>query len=359
MTESNFTYDFHKHHDLVQPETEYKHKGLSGIVNLGNKCFMNSIIQCLSNTLKMTDYFLSSKYKQDDPEQLNQRKEQHTFIKAYINLLLNIWETNQLLRPKSFVEVFSRFVKKYYTLEQQDSHECLMYFLNLLHDGLSYEIEVEINGEVKSDTDSLMKKSLETWKTHYEQKYSFVTDCFHGMTYNNISCSNCDFKEDVFEPYNSLSINLTEEQSTLTKCMGEYFALNTVPSWTCEKCQEKGCQKNCSIWSMPNYLIIHLKRFTNDGRKLDTKIDFPIDDLNMTSFVCPEKKDPNNYIYTLYAVNYHSGDANSGHYWSACKNLDNNWYLFNDGNTSKYHNTNDLITKDAYILFYYRKFIKI
>ena len=140
--------------------------------------------------------------------------------------------------------------------------------------------------------------------------------------------------------------------------MEEYFASSTVPSWKCEKCQEKGCKKDCSIWSIPNYLIIHLKRFTNDGKKINTKIDFPLEDLNLTSFVSSKKQDPNNYIYTLYAVNYHSGDADSGHYWSACRNLDDNWYLFNDGNTSKYHNTNDIITKDAYILFYYRKFIK-
>jgi ubiquitin C-terminal hydrolase len=255
------------------------------------------------------------------------------------------------------VEVFSKFVKKYYDLEQQDSHECLMYALNLLHEGLAYEIEVDINGEVKTETDALMKKSLETWKTHYEKKYSFIIECFNGMTYNNISCENCEFKQDVFEPYNNISINLPNEQSTLLQCMEKYFSSSSVSTWICEKCQKQGCQKSCVLWSLPNYLIIHLKRFTNDGQKLHTKIDFTLDDLNLTPFVCTDKKDPNNYIYTLYAINYHSGSVNSGHYWSACKNLDNNWYLFNDGNTSKYHNTNDLVTKDAYILFYYRKFI--
>lgn len=358
MSNTNFNYDFHNHHDLIHPIDNYKKKGLSGLVNLGNKCFMNSIIQCLSNTLKLTDYFLSVKYKQDDPEQLNCRKEQYAFIKGYVNLLLNIWESNQVLRPKSFVEIFSKFEQKYYGLEQQDSHECLMYFLNLLHEGLAYEIEVEIKGQVTSDTDILMKKSLETWKTHYEKKYSFITECFNGLIYNNISCTSCDFKEDVFEPYNSISIDIPNDAATLTQCIEQYFNSSNVSSWTCDQCQMKGCNKRCSIWSIPNYLIVHLKRFTNDGKKINTKIDFPLDDLKLTSLLCPEKQDPNNYIYSLYAVNYHSGNLNSGHYWSACKNLDNNWYLFNDGNTSKYHIINDIITKDAYILFYYRKFIK-
>ena len=78
----------------------------------------------------------------------------------------------------------------------------------------------------------------------------------------------------------------------------------------------------------------------------------------MTKYISTDKNDKNHYIYSLYAINYHSGTANSGHYWSACKNLNNNWYLFNDGNVSKFHNINDLLTKDAYILFYHRKFIK-
>lgn len=86
-------------------------------------------------------------------------------------------------------------------------------------------------------------------------------------------------------------------------------------------------------------------------------IDFQIDNLNLTEYISKDKKDPNNYIYSLYAVNYHSGNSRSGHYFSCCKNLNNNWYLFNDGDVSKIENSN-ILSKDAYILFYYRKFIK-
>ena len=58
-------YDFYKNHKLVLDKKIYYKKGLSGIINIGNKCYSNSIIQCLSHTIKLTDYFLSCKFKQD------------------------------------------------------------------------------------------------------------------------------------------------------------------------------------------------------------------------------------------------------------------------------------------------------
>ena len=356
----NYEYDLHNNHELVLKKEKYYNKGLSGLTNLGNKCFLNSVLQCLSNTLKLTDYFLSSKYKEDDSESLNKQKKEYYIILSYLNLLINIWDTNQVLKPKSFVENLSKFINKYFTLEQQDSHECLMYILDLLHSGLCYEIEVDIKGDIQNENDSLMKQSLEQWKGFYEKKYSFIVETFNGMFYNKINCNNCTFSENVFEPFNCISLNIPEQgASTLDQCLGTYFNNSeNIDSWSCESCNNKGCTKSIKTWSFPNYLIIHFKRFTNTGQKIHTHIDFPIDDLNLTSYISDSKQDPNNYIYSLYAINYHSGNTQRGHYWSSCKNLDNNWYLFNDASVSKFQNSDTLLTKDSYMLFYYRKYIK-
>lgn len=356
----HYEYDFHHQHGIILKKEEYKNKGLTGLVNLGNKCFLNSILQCLSNTLKLTDYFLSCKYKEDDPDNLNKHKKEYYIVISYINLMINIWEQNQTLKPKSFVENISKFVNKYFTLQQQDSHECLMYILDFLHKGLSYEIEVDIKGEIQNKTDSLMKQSLEQWKNFHEKNYSFITETFNGLFYNKIDCNNCNFSENIFEPFNCISLNIpTQGTSTLDNCLQNYFNNSeNINSWNCEKCNKNGCSKSIKSWSFPNYLIIHFKRFKNDGQKIQTHIDFPIDDLDLTNYISKDKNDPNNYIYSLYSVNYHSGNADNGHYWSSCKNLNKNWYLFNDANVSKFNHSNNSLTKDSYILFYYRKMIK-
>jgi ubiquitin carboxyl-terminal hydrolase 8 len=363
MESLEYDYDFYKHYELSISKSTYTGKGLCGLLNLGNKCYMNSILQCLFNSLKLTDHILSTSYK-DDIDLKNKKNEQYV-LQSYVTLLNHIWESNQLIKPKTFIENFSKFHKKYYSLQQQDSHECLMYILDILHKSLSYEVEIEIKGEVQTRTDSLMRKSLETWKTFYEKEYSFVIETFYGNIINNVRCLNCNVSEEVFEPYNNISLSIQDTNSSLQDCLDDYFQNeHVIDTWKCDKCNETGCNKSSVLWTLPNYLIINLKRFKQDGSftsKNNNLITFPLKDLNLTQYVSKDKNDMNNYIYDLYAVNYHGGNLDGGHYWSACKNLDGNWYNFNDGNVSRYNSSNlesQLITKDSYILFYHRKFIK-
>lgn len=353
-----YKYDLYKHHNLKYNKQKYIHFGLTGLVNLGNRCYNSSIIQCLSNTLKLTDKILTGNYIDNDIVFKNKNKKEWSVLQSYINLLRNIWDSNQLLKPRSFLDTFGKVYPKFANNNQHDSHEFLMYLLDSLHQSISYEIDVDINGDIQNKSDELMKQSLEIWKSTYSINYSFLVDLFHGMTINNIKCVSCNTESNVFEPYSCLSLPITG--SNLKECMDSYFnKKETVQSWVCEKCNNNGCTKKINVWTFPDYLIVHLKRFNSDGYKINDFMDYPINDLDVTKYINTEKGDPNNYIYELYAINYHSGNTNGGHYWSACKNLDGNWYLYNDASVSQYsENTmGALVSKEAYMLFYQRKYI--
>jgi ubiquitin C-terminal hydrolase len=377
MNKIDYDYDFHKNYNLSISKDNYVKKGLTGLMNLGAKCFASSIIQCLSNTLSLTDYLLSNKYKDDvniSPSSIKKRPEASVLINYY-NLLFAMWSENHIIKPKSFMESVAYFHKKYFSMTQQDSHEFLLYLLDLLHNSIKYEIEVDIKGKVITQKDQLMKESLETWKRFYENDYSFIIDTFNGTTISNIVCNGCNNKNALFEPYNSFSLPVPNNNCTLYECLDSYFDNNEIiNNWKCEKCTGLGCTKDTKIWTIPNYVIIHLKRFkelshTNQGMMLRSHrlkntnlVDFPLKDLDLTKYISTDKHDSNNYLYDLYAINQHSGDLNSGHYWASCKNLDNNWYEFNDANVSKYASNDDhikqkLVTNEAYILFYRRKMV--
>ena len=349
----NFVYDFYMHHELVLPKEQYNRKGLTGLCNLGNKCFINSIFQCLCNTLKLTDYFLSRKYCENDPHNFNKRKKEYFFINSYIELLINTWDHNQVLKPKSFNENISKLLPKYLKKQQQDSHECLLDIIDILHKGLSYAVIVEISGDVKNKTDLLFKNSIEYWKTEYSNNYSYIIELFNGMTINTIDCNKCEYSDAHFESFNTLSIDLTS--NNLEECLNDYFKNEYIDTYKCSKCQSIGCIKNTKLWNLPNYIIINLKRFNYNGEKIHNHIDFPLKNLDLTKYILKDKNDTNTYLYNCYAINYHSGDARSGHYFSACKNLNETWYTFNDADVSQ---ENILTHESPYILFYHRVFFK-
>jgi ubiquitin C-terminal hydrolase len=343
-------YDFHKNYKLKCKREMYISKGLTGLVNTGNKCYINSILQCLSNTLSLTDFFLSGNYNDD-------LKNNSKIAMLYGSIIMNMWSENTIIKTRSFLVN----VKDKYSINsnsQEDSHEFLLYLLNELHKGFKYEIEVVIKGNVQNESDKLMKESLEKWVKFYERDYSIIINNFYGMNFSRIICNNkCENNVINYEPFNVISLPTTREDSDIYGCLDKYFSKNeVVTTWKCDKCNSLGCTKSNTIWSLPNYVIIHLKRTSDRLSKLDNTIVFPIDNLDLTKYILPEKKDPNNYIYSLYSVNYHSGNINSGHYWSYCKNLDNKWYCFDDENVSRV-TIEQVINKNAYILFYYRKFI--
>lgn len=363
MESLDIEYDYHRNYQLILNKKIYMTKGLCGLLNLGNKCYLNSILQCLFATLKMSDYFLSGKYKED----FNERKRggEYYVMYSYATLLNNIFEENQLIKPRSLIENMGKFHKKYLSTEQQDSHEFLLHILEILHRSISYEIEVEIKGEIKSHSDTLMKKYLENWSKFYEKDYSFLVEIFNGSLVNNIKCSNCSYRDEIFEPYNNLSVSLPETSATvsLETCLDNYFGehVEEIDTWNCEKCKGKGCVKSVDLWTLPNYFIINLKRFKKVDNCILSKntnnVVFPLKNLDLTKYVSKEKSDLNKYTYDCYAINYHTGNINGGHYFSAVKNLDGHWYNTNDGDVSRYNDTSQLVNSDAYILFYTRRYI--
>lgn len=360
-------YDIKKNYKL---KFNYLNKGLTGLCNLGNTCFMNSILQCLSNTLTLTEYFLKEQYRDEDQDRHHQARKEYVLVLCYSNLIKNIWEQNTLLKPRSFLSIVSKLIPSYKVGTQQDSHEFLTQLLQLIHSGICYQIEVGIKGEITNESDRLMVESINQWKLHFENNYSVIIDSFYGMTSNLISCQHCNHSSRTFEPFSCISLPIPDTPCHLIECLHNYFSVqSTISDYTCEKenCKKLGtCSKETQLWMLPNYIIITFKRFNNKNKKITTKINFLNKemnnslsehfDLDLTPFICPNKQDSNKYIYSLYAVNCHTGDTGGGHYYSYIKNVDGKFYMMNDANVTL-ASIDDICSDTAYILFYYRKFI--
>ncbi|XP_074568079.1 ubiquitin carboxyl-terminal hydrolase 5 isoform X2 [Curcuma longa] len=92
--------------------------------------------------------------------------------------------------------------------------------------------------------------------------------------------------------------------------------------WYCPSCKEqRQASKKLDLWRLPEVLVIHLKRFSfsrSTKHKLETFVNFPIHDLDLTNYVA-HKKGSQPQIYELYALSNHYGSMASGHYTAHIK----------------------------------------
>uniref|UniRef100_A0A8B9GDF1 Ubiquitin carboxyl-terminal hydrolase n=1 Tax=Amazona collaria TaxID=241587 RepID=A0A8B9GDF1_9PSIT len=182
--------------------------GLCGLSNLGNTCFMNSALQCLSNTPPLTDYFLEDKYEaeinQNNP--LGMRGE---IAEAYAELIKQMWSGRQShVAPRMFKTQVGRFAPQFSGYQQQDSQELLAFLLDGLHEDLN-RVKKKPYLELKDASgrpDSAVAK--EAWENHRLRNDSIIVDIFHGLFKSTLVCPKCSKVSVTFDPFCYLTLPL-------------------------------------------------------------------------------------------------------------------------------------------------------
>merc|ERR1719290_763914 len=149
----------------------------------------------------------------------------------------------------------------------------------------------------------------------------------------------------------------------LSECLKLYTSqekLGAEDAWYCPVCKtHQQASKKFDLWSLPEVLVIHLKRFSYNRYwrdKIDTLIEFPVKNLDMTQYVINSSH--GQAVYDLIGVSNHYGGMGGGHYTAYGKNkTDGNWYYFDDSSVTQ-TNEEAVVTKAAYVLFYQRRSTK-
>jgi len=334
---------------LIIDDTFLNKKGLCGLRNLGNTCFMNSIIQCLNNTQPFMRYILSNKFKKD----LNEEKEDYLVIEQWNEMSRSLWHKNAVFTPVGFLKCIQKLANtkgygEFTGFRQNDSQEFLQFFLECAHNALSKEVNMNIKGTARNDYDKLAIKAYESFATFFKNDYSEIVKTFYGQFYTRVKKLTKDNEENSssFEPFNSLSLEIINKsgKSRLEDCLDNFTLEETIE---CDN--ESSFIKEVKFWSLPDVLIVFFKRFNNSLTKKDDLVEFPLENLDMSKYVCGYNK--SKYKYDLYAVSNHGGGLAGGHYWAYCKNNDGNWYKFNDAVVSTLKK-DKVVSNNAYCLFY-------
>ncbi|KAG0205102.1 ubiquitin-specific protease doa4 [Mortierella sp. GBA30] len=356
--------------------------GKTGLTNLGNTCFMNSVIQCLIATPPLSRFFLDGSFKRH----INARNPlgtQGRLAEAFSDLIRSMWSGQSLVvSPTSFRYAIGGFAPQFKGTEQHDSQEFLSFLLDGLHEDLKTEPQPPPPGDEEgSDADEARMERLPdyeaseiAWQRYLRRDNSIIVSLFQGQFKNRLCCSKCGKTSTTYNAFMYLALPIKAKVSgrqpqTLQSCLNAFVEPEIMEgdnAWNCPNCKKpRKATKQLTISRVPDVLLIQLKRFSSEGpfkNKIKAMVQYPIQDLDLTKYLPKRLSSGSNNgmisepaVYDLYAVSNHSGEVSSGHYTACVRGeAPNSWTNFDDTRVSPCDKS-VAVSEHGYTLFYVRK----
>ena len=203
-------YDLNDLINILNPKLNH---GLCGSQNLGNTCFMNSSIACISNCSELTYYFLSKKFLKDINKS-NRDGAGGKLAMAWYDLIYYYWNSNHRYgNPHSIKSIVASKNRKFSGYQQQDSNEFMTVFLEILGEDLNKankKVYRELKEQQKGESD--VDAAQRFWKLHIQRNDNIITDLFHGLLKSTITCPKCKFKSITYDPFNTITLTIPSER---------------------------------------------------------------------------------------------------------------------------------------------------
>ncbi|KRZ41577.1 Ubiquitin carboxyl-terminal hydrolase 46, partial [Trichinella pseudospiralis] len=338
-----------------------------GLVNFGNTCYCNSVIQALYFCRPFREKVLN--YKSQMKKAGNQKENLLLCLADLFHSISTQKRRVGTIAPKKFIGRLKKENDLFDNYMQQDAHEFLNYLLNTVADILLEEKrhEKRISGGhkvgSKGTTDTVshtdgFDDNASSNQTQVKDKlaeHTWVHDVFQGTLTNETRCLNCETVSSKDEDFLDLSVDV-QQNTSITHCLREFSATETLcneQKYYCDICCSKQeAQKRMRIKKLPLILALHLKRFKyveqyNRYTKLSYRVLFPLElrlfntvqFLLVDIFSSHDAVNPDR-MYDLVAVVVHCGSTpNRGHYITVVKSQ-GFWLLFDDDVVDKMDHIN-------------------
>ncbi|EEC12402.1 ubiquitin-specific protease, putative [Ixodes scapularis] len=241
-----------------------------GLVNFGNTCYCNSVLQALYFCKPFREKVLEYKAR-------NKRTKETllTCLADLFHSIANQKKKTGTIAPKKFIARLRKENDLFDNYMQQDAHEFLNYLLNTIADILQGAATATAAAGTQPQSNPQPHKPEPTW----------VHDIFQGTLTNETRCLNCETVSSKDEDFLDLSVDVSQNTS-ITHCLRGFSNTETLCSehkYYCENCCSKQeAQKRMRVKKLPMILALHLKRFKyteqqNRHTKLSYRVVFPLE----------------------------------------------------------------------------------
>lgn len=312
-----------------------------GLINMGNTCFLNSVLQCLFYTTPLAEFLLSKEHS----KRCRAGRDEFCGLCVLERLMQKVHlQGEQVLRPIELVSRIKAIGKHFRPGRQEDAHEFLRLFIETMQ-------KASLAGS-NSETLKLDPRSKETTVIHR---------IFGGYLQSTVTCSSCRHVSRTFDQFLDLSLDVNKSET-----LQSAFKVFTTPEllskgnrYKCEACHRLvEARKQFTLYKTPEILTIQLKRFsvnpfTGQANKLNRSVSFP-ENLKISEWIS-DSDSGEDCQYRLYGVIVHEGHScNSGHYHAFVRNSTNIWYSMNDCSVHQV-SLDTVLRQRAYILFYQKQ----
>ncbi|CAM9918104.1 unnamed protein product, partial [Ectocarpus sp. 4 AP-2014] len=307
------------------------HRMGPGLRNLGNTCFLNATLQCLSYLPPLAQHLLNGFYGQG-PQGIASRGPRpmggfREFTKVEILAAME-QHTKQVhqgqftglgaISPKVLVQNLRMIGRQFRQGRQEDAHEFLRHLLDKMVDCY------------------LKRKGVKSSAPNRLAETTPINRIFGGYLRSRLKCTKCGHCSDTFDPFMDLSMDLSRGVRSIDVALRRFVATERLGSgneWRCGGCKKPvQAEKSLSVFKPPNALVLQLKRFvfTRKASKIKDHIQFA-DVLNL-SVSGPERS----ALYDLTGVVVHAGGSmSSGHYYAYVRSCAGMWARMDDCSVSK------------------------
>eukprot|EP01083_Nonionella_stella_P071875 193354_1 len=308
-----------------------------GLKNLGNSCFMNATLQCLTYTQVFQNYIYQNIHGRMCKSKVCFMCELHSLLPQIINNGGRVCVPSRLFNSLQYLSA------SLVPGRQEDSHELWTALVKHLQSAV-IKPHMAANGGKK------LPIAI--------QETSVIYKIWGGYLRSQILCTVCNKGSNTYDSILDLSLEI-RGCSNVIGALRKFTVQEKLfgdNKYFCSFCNTKqNAIKQLSIFDAPNILILHLKRF-EFGTKIDKFVQFDTS-LDLTPFMSQAGKMKQKGVkitYSLYAVLIHAGKySNCGHYYSYVRTANNKWYLCNDSSVRSSTRQN-VLKQNGYMFFYQR-----